>query len=124
MCPSLSYCHSDAHSLHLSECLSPSLFIELRNSPMQNTMHLHRQASYQSEFPCLPTSTRLWECQVNRPTHYTPPDLKITKLLSMNCTSNCFRTHPILQIWPPVTTGRLWTSNECSSKRDVSLMKK
>ena len=32
----------------------------------------------------------------------------------MNCTSNCFRTHPILQIWLPATTGCLQTSKECS----------
>ena len=52
--PSLSYCHNNTHSLHLSECLSPSLipalYIELGN--------LHRQTSYQSQFPCLPTSIR------------------------------------------------------------------
>ena len=46
-------------SLHLLKCLSPSLipalYIEFGNSPMQNTTHLHRQASYQSQFPCLPT---------------------------------------------------------------------
>ena len=59
--PFLSYYRSDSHSLHLLECLFPSLipalYIELSNSPMQNTMHLHRQASYQSEFPHLPNST-------------------------------------------------------------------
>ena len=42
----------------------------------------------------------------------------------MNCTSNCFCTHPILQIWPPVTTGCLQTSKECSRKRDLASMKK
>ena len=38
--------------------LIPALYIELGNSPMQNTTHLHRQASYQPQFPHLPTSTR------------------------------------------------------------------
>ena len=33
-------------------------YIELDNSPMQNTTHLDRQASYQSQFPRLPTFTR------------------------------------------------------------------
>ena len=37
----------------------------------------------------------------------------------MNCTSNCFRTHPILQIWPPTTTGCLQTTKECFRKRDL-----
>ena len=60
--PSLSYCRSNTHSLHLSECMSPSLipalYIEFGNSPLQNTTHLHRQPSYQSQFPRPPTSTR------------------------------------------------------------------
>ena len=59
--PSLSYCRSDAPSLHLSECLSPSLiralYIDLGNMRSQNTTHLHRQASYQSQFLYLATST-------------------------------------------------------------------
>ena len=59
--PSLFYCCSDAHILNLLECLCPrlilALYIELGNSPMQNTMHLPRQDSYQSQFPCLPNST-------------------------------------------------------------------
>ena len=42
----------------------------------------------------------------------------------INCTSNCFCTHPILQIWPPVTTGCLKTSNECSRERDLAPIKK
>ena len=42
----------------------------------------------------------------------------------MNCTSNCFHTHPILQIWPPVTIGCLQTTKECSRERDFALMKK
>ena len=42
----------------------------------------------------------------------------------INCTSNCFRTHPILQIWPPATTGCLQTSKECSKERDLAAMKK
>ena len=61
--------------------VSFSLSIELGNSPMQNTSHLHRQASYQSQFPCLSicfggvkTTNRLITC---------PPDIKITKLLSL-----------------------------------------
>ena len=32
----------------------------------------------------------------------------------MNCPSNCFHTHPILQIWPPATTGYLQALKECS----------
>ena len=42
----------------------------------------------------------------------------------MNCTSNCFRTHPFLQIWPPATTGCLQTTKECSRERDLAPMKK
>ena len=42
----------------------------------------------------------------------------------MNCTLNCFHTHPILQIWPPVTTGCLQISKECSRERDLAPMKK
>ena len=42
----------------------------------------------------------------------------------MNCTSNCFHTHSILQIWPPVTTGCLQISKECSWERDLAPMKK
>ena len=42
----------------------------------------------------------------------------------MNCTSNCFCTHPILQIWPPVTTGCLQTSKDCCRERDLAPMKK
>ena len=51
--------HSSAQSTALEMCpsLIPTLYIELSNSPMQNTMHLHRLASYQSQFPCLPTFT-------------------------------------------------------------------
>ena len=33
------------------------------------------------------------------------------------------RSHPILQIWPPATTGCLQTSKECSRKRDLAPMK-
>ena len=74
------------HSLRLSECLChsliPALYVELGYLPMQNITHLHRQASYQSvSTPTHPHS--LWGCQVNQPTHYPPPDLKITKLLSL-----------------------------------------
>ena len=42
----------------------------------------------------------------------------------MNCTLNCFCTHPIHQIWPPVTAGCLQTSKECSRERDLAPMKK
>ena len=42
----------------------------------------------------------------------------------MNCTSNCFRTHLILKIWPPATTGCLQTSKECSRERDLAPKKK
>ena len=42
----------------------------------------------------------------------------------MNCTSNCFHTHPILQIWPPAITSCLQTSKECSKERDLASMKK
>ena len=42
----------------------------------------------------------------------------------INRTSNCFCTHPILQICPPVTTGCLQTSKECSRERDLAPMKK
>ena len=42
---------------------------------------------------------------------------------AMNCTSNCFRTHPILQTWSPATTGYLQTSKECSRERDLAPMK-
>ena len=42
----------------------------------------------------------------------------------MNCTLNCFCPHPILQIWPPVITGYLQTSKECSRERDLTPMKK
>ena len=83
--PSLSYCRNDTQSLHLSECLSPSLipalYIELSNSPMKNTMHLHRQANYQSQFLCLPTSTGFGDIK-STDWHITPHHLKITKLLS------------------------------------------
>ena len=34
----------------------------------------------------------------------------------MNCTLNWFHSHPILQIWPPATTGCLQTSKEFSLK--------
>ena len=42
----------------------------------------------------------------------------------MKYTSNCFCIHPILQIWPPATTGCLQTSKECSRERDLAPMKK
>ena len=42
----------------------------------------------------------------------------------MNCILDCFRTHPILQIWPPATSGCLQTSKECSRERDLAPMKK
>ena len=42
----------------------------------------------------------------------------------MNCTSNCFRIHPILKIWPPVTTSYLQTPKECSRERDLATLKK
>ena len=41
-----------------------------------------------------------------------------------NCISNCFYTHPILQICPLVTTGCLQTSKECSRERHLVPMKK
>ena len=77
--PSLSYSRSDAHSLHLLE----SLLLELGNSPMQNTMHLHKQTSYQSQFLHLPTSTRFGGVKsIDWPTLYrceTRPALKRDK---------------------------------------------
>ena len=42
----------------------------------------------------------------------------------MNCTSNCFCTHPILQIWLPVTIGCLQTSKEFSRERDLASIEK
>ena len=42
----------------------------------------------------------------------------------MNCTLNCFCTHPILQIWPPATSGCFQTSKECFRERDLAPMKK
>ena len=42
----------------------------------------------------------------------------------MNCTLNCFHTHPILQIWPPANTGCLQTSKEYFTERDLAPMKK
>ena len=50
--PALSYCHRDIHSLLLwifFPCVHssiPALYIELGNSPMQNTTYLHRWASH------------------------------------------------------------------------------
>ena len=41
----------------------------------------------------------------------------------MNCPLNCFRTHPILQIWSPATNGCLQTSKECSRERDLAPVK-
>ena len=38
----------------------------------------------------------------------------------INCTSNCFCTHPILQIWPLVITGCLQTSKKCSTEEVIS----
>ena len=38
----------------------------------------------------------------------------------LNCTLNYFCTHPILQIWHPVTTGCLQTPKECSRERDLA----
>ena len=42
----------------------------------------------------------------------------------VNSTLNCFCTHPIFQIWSPVTTDCLQTSKECSRERDLAPMKK
>ena len=42
----------------------------------------------------------------------------------MNCTLNCFCTHPIFQIWPSVTAGCLQTSKECFRERDLAPMRK
>ena len=42
----------------------------------------------------------------------------------MNWISNCIHTHPILQIWLPVTNVYLQNSKECSRERDLVLMKK
>ena len=42
----------------------------------------------------------------------------------MNCTSNCFCNHPILQIWSPATNGCLQISKECSRERYLAPMKK
>ena len=42
----------------------------------------------------------------------------------MNCTSDCFRILPILQIWSPETTGYLQTSKKFSSERGLTLIKK
>ena len=42
----------------------------------------------------------------------------------MNCTLNCFCTHPIFQIWLPVTTSYFQISKECSRERDLAPMKK
>ena len=42
----------------------------------------------------------------------------------MNCTFNCFCTHPVLQIWTPVTTGCSKISKECFGERDLAPMKK
>ena len=41
----------------------------------------------------------------------------------INCTLNCFCTHPIFQMWPPATTGCLQTSKECSRERNLAPMK-
>ena len=42
----------------------------------------------------------------------------------MNCSSNCFCTHPIFQIWLPATTRCLLTSKEFSRKRDLAPVNK
>ena len=42
----------------------------------------------------------------------------------VNCTSNISLPHPILQIWPPASTGCLPTSKECSMERNLASMKK
>ena len=42
----------------------------------------------------------------------------------MNCTSNCFCTHLILQIWPPASTGCLQTSIVCPKEWYLAPMKK
>ena len=41
----------------------------------------------------------------------------------MNCTSNCFRTNSILQIWPPANTG-CFRPQKMLQGRDVAPMKK
>ena len=41
----------------------------------------------------------------------------------INCTSNCFRTHPNLQIWLPATSGCLQTLKEWSVERDFAPIK-
>jgi len=43
---------------------------------------------------------------------------------SMKCTSNFFRIHRIVQIWPPATTGSSQTSKICSVVRDLAQMMK
>ena len=75
----LSYCRSNVQSQHLLEYLSPTLipalYTVLGNSPKQNTTHLHRQASYQSQFLCLSTSTCLEGVKLTKLIHYSQHDL-------------------------------------------------
>ena len=59
---------------------------------MQNTMHLHRQASYQLQFPCLPLSTRFRGVKSTDQIITRPPDSKITKLLNSRWGCVCLVT--------------------------------
>ena len=63
------------------------------------------------------------KCSFIKTMHYVTSRLQRWQN-NMNCTSNCFCTHPILQIWPPATTGCLQTSKECFKERDLAPIKK
>ena len=72
---------------------------------------------------CQKTTTNEEKCSFTKTMHHVSSRSQQWQSY-MNCTSNSFHTHPILQICPPATTGCLQTSKECSRERDLAPMKK
>ena len=84
-------------------------------------MHLHRQASYQSQFPCLPTSTRFGGVKSTEQLITCPIDLKITKLLSSREGCVCLMTVSTYTQLTPLTYWDDHTAtNPLALRRQIS----
>ena len=96
-----------------------------------NQRHKHQQASFRLPYfgMCIISSFEARNRLITATNEEEKRQCTVTSWLQwwqnyMNCISNCFRTHPICQIWPPVTIGCLQTSKKCSRQRDLAPMKK
>ena len=71
----------------------------------------------------LPKNSHKWrrkKCSFNKTMHRVTSQSQWW-LNYMNCISNCFRTHPIFQIWPPANLKRMLQGKRFGSNEEVIL---